>query len=542
MTEETPAYKGESMAIHVESDAAAPSADPVPVGPAQAGPTYDGRSLPVTVRGYSPPQWSDETIKGPMTPVPVYWGRSEAIHVAGSPGVLTPVPIDSCGCCDTEADGCLNSSWTVGASSTAVRIQFVDGVATYTWAPQTLVDSITWPTAPPQYSPFTRARSITKNVGNRSYPRDLRLSFTVDPSPFPTHHTVQVSDGIMIATLELNMANIWDGFGTLIGTAVAFGNFATAGFIAKYPPVLSPTPVQVTIHLRLYHDGTTWKAKFWLDTDTEPAAWDDTATSTASCVATTLSISVMASFGARTIQSGHADQYSLGTTSQLTINEFTYSAPTGPTCNNPDQITGLCGDCLDPTTGIAIPDFMPGFMPAFRRQIGDPTTNLDSFICTLESAAMVLDWHTRGAISVWGGQLIPWCGKTEAQIAATGSNLGNARQAWLHYSQTLDNRSGQTWNDFIACLTEGRAAILQGDYGVLANSEKCQISFEDNHAVAVFPYEVSGLLLTGDPLCRGYHGRARTSLKAYAEAFGVMVYGVTSPQKILFAVSRPWVP
>lgn len=202
-----------------------------------------------------------------------------------------------------------------------------------------------------------------------------------------------------------------------------------------------------------------------------------------------------------------------------------------------------CAECDDPSNpGFQLPDFTPGFMPTFRRQIGDPTTSLDSFICTMESAAMVLDWHTRGAISVWGGELIPWCGKTEAEIRATGSNLSNARQAWSHYGQTLGVRSGQTFADMMAALAEGRAVILQGDYGVFSLVERCQDSFEGNHAISVYPYMVQDRILVGDPLCSTYHGIRQSTLQAYAEALGRAVFGTQSPQPILFAVSRAGSP
>ena len=93
-----------------------------------------------------------------------------------------------------------------------------------------------------------------------------------------------------------------------------------------------------------------------------------------------------------------------------------------------------------------LPDFTPGFMPVFRRQIGDPTTSLDGFICTLESAAMVLEWHTRGAISVWGGQLIPWCGKTEAQIAACPRMAPALMHPFVAISASLERQYRPTYH------------------------------------------------------------------------------------------------
>lgn len=202
-----------------------------------------------------------------------------------------------------------------------------------------------------------------------------------------------------------------------------------------------------------------------------------------------------------------------------------------------------CAECEDPNNpGFPIPDFTPGYMPIFRKQIGDPTTNLDSFICTLESAAMVLDWHTRGAVQVWGGELIPWVPGGEGGIYGSGASLSDARAAWAHYGQTLSVRSGQTWNDLLQCLSDGRAVILQGDYEEFNLAERCQDSFLGDHAIAVFPYSSGTKILCGDPLCNGYRGIEASTLKDYAENFGRAVFGTSSPQPILFAVSRPWTP
>lgn len=202
-----------------------------------------------------------------------------------------------------------------------------------------------------------------------------------------------------------------------------------------------------------------------------------------------------------------------------------------------------CAECEDPANpGFQLPPFEPGYLPIFRRQIGDPQTNLDSFLCTMESGAMVLDWHTRGAIQVWGGDLVQWCGRSEASIRNSGTNLGDVRVAWLHWNQHLDIRSGQTWADLYQCLLEGRAVILQGDYGVFNLAVRCQDNFEGNHAISVYPYKISDRLLVGDPLCSGFHGVKISDLQDYAETLGAAVYGTHSPQPILFAVSRPWTP
>lgn len=279
--------------------------------------------------------------------------------------------------------------------------------------------------------------------------------------------------------------------------------------------------------IKLERGATYFRIKLWLrDFDTEPVSWMEDVTRSSAVSPTLASFRV----------GGGNGFGGTGTTKILVDN---ISIP------QLDQvIAASCAECEDPDNpGVQIPAFTPGYLPTFRRQIGDPTTRLDSFICTLESAAMVLDWHTRGAVKVWGGELIPWCGRTEAEILAHGgTNLGNARQAWLHWGQHLDVRSGETWDDLMACLAQGRAVILQGDYGIFNLAERCQDSFVGGHAISIYPYQTSNRLLVGDPICHNFKSFKISSLQAYAEAFGVEVFGVTSPQKILFAVSRPWVP
>lgn len=202
-----------------------------------------------------------------------------------------------------------------------------------------------------------------------------------------------------------------------------------------------------------------------------------------------------------------------------------------------------CTECEDPDNpGVQIPPFTPGYLPIFRKQIGDPTTDLDAFICTLEAGAMLLDWHTRGAVQVWGGELIPWTGSPASSIYGSGANLDELRRSWLHWNQNLSVRSGQTWNDLINCLEEGRGAVIQGDYDEFNLAERCQNDFLGDHAILMLPYQQADRILCGDPLCNDFRGIARSTLQAYVENFGRAVFGVTSPQRILFAVSRPWTP
>lgn len=182
-------------------------------------------------------------------------------------------------------------------------------------------------------------------------------------------------------------------------------------------------------------------------------------------------------------------------------------------------------------------------LPRFRKQIGDPTTWLDSYICTLESGAMALDAHTGGKISVWGGQLVPYCGKSSYQIQQGGTNLYNVQAAWKHWGQTFTVRNGNRWADLNADLNAGRWVIGQGDYDQFSLGTRCQDSFLGNHAILIGPKKTTDgtKQITGDPLCNDFRYISRGELKNYLEDFGRQVYrkaGIYWNGQILYGVTR----
>lgn len=158
------------------------------------------------------------------------------------------------------------------------------------------------------------------------------------------------------------------------------------------------------------------------------------------------------------------------------------------------------------------------YVPQFRRQIGDPTTYLDASICTLESGAMGLDFTTHGQVSVWGGQLIPYCGRSASDIAKHGTNLQNVDLAWHHYGQDLDIRDDD-WNEVVRILNAGDAIVAQGWYDALPAIDRCSSTFDEGHAFCVIPdFNGPGTsVLTGDPLCGGWKYMRLSSLRAYME-------------------------
>jgi hypothetical protein len=157
-------------------------------------------------------------------------------------------------------------------------------------------------------------------------------------------------------------------------------------------------------------------------------------------------------------------------------------------------------------------------LPWFRYQIGDPTTNLDGSICTLESGAMALDFTTGGAVRVWGGQLIPYCGKTPTEISREGTGLRNVELAWAHWGQNLDVRDGP-FEEVVRVLRGGDGVIAQGWYDALPSGDRCSSTFERGHAFYVHPWftDDGTMVYKGDPLCKQYEYIRLTSLRAYME-------------------------
>ncbi len=158
-------------------------------------------------------------------------------------------------------------------------------------------------------------------------------------------------------------------------------------------------------------------------------------------------------------------------------------------------------------------------MPLFRRQIGDPTTTRDSYLCNMSSGAMALDYHTAGRIQVWGGEL-----EARQPDHVGGTDLNDLAIAWASHGETLDIRSGQGWAGVRTALAEGRAVVLHGDYDQMG-AATCQSSFRGDHAVLVLPGWVMG-----DPLCSGFKTMPEAVLRAYAQKLSATVR---------FAVSRP---
>lgn len=537
-----PRYVGRSDVVHIDEDDTETSV--VPVGPELLEPRYEGRSPTIITRPWSPDQFHLESLPyPPMEAAAYYRGRSKAIHVRGTGLPVWPpvLPLTPCDYPYNSKKGVLQIGWDLNSPLSGGPPQ---GSKTLEWTVNGLEYEISGslsvgmpqPLNDPSYdfhNDFTSdaTRVSVKSIG----PLGGGDLIPEPPGLVPWRHIVGWTD----ADYSDEPGNFNGGVGppssrvygrVFHRSGFFIGLYATIFFryqrmsdgtrrIKQWLSYVTPNGLYynkwlflpVASHPLSYNAGVV-EPTAWQTMNGPNPFWQFIQTETFEFRFTKGQVNI----------GGLIPVYA---TLALSIGSTSSGLPT-------------CTDLSD----APLPSFTPGYLPIFRRQIGDPTTSLDRFMCVMESAAMVLDWHTRGATQVWGGELLAHTGVSEAQVIANGgTTLQMARNAWAFYGQNLEIRAG-SWTDFLRALGEGRAIVLITDYGEISPSERCQTSFEGNHAVSVYPYDAGTKLLTGDPLCSGYKGYEADTLQRAAEAYGRASYGTGSPQRISFAVSRPWVP
>ena len=551
-------YKGRAQAIHVLDGATESLTPALPTDTTDA--LYRGIAPTVISNAHSPAQFDLDSYHGPVLSYATYSGKSQAIHVWGLDDPTWPVqpPVDACSCADYGYTGGGGGGtpfdttiYPVGAGRLVIR-ESGTGNLYYSSNNYEFV-ATRWH---PNYGFWTEYRTfMTWDLPEGTTSVTLTGLLVSGTNVAGTWHDVwgatppYGADPMNAQTVQWQLCQgTWDTYTPEwdpMTTTVASGsgsqriiNYSndpappddySAALDLTLPVGSGPFQLMLKIVTEdiggVYHewppDGYPGNPDPWAN------GWDNGTTRVYGSALSVLT-----------------ETY--GTRVSMNANAFSAVVAHGTTPGGP--VTD-CTECDDPNNpGTPIPPFTPGYLPIFRRQIGDPTTRLDSYICTMESAAMVLDWHTRGAIQVWGGELIPWCGKSEEAIAGlvsgvpAGTGLDNARLAWAHWAQVLDVRSGQTWDDLMVALGQGRAIILEGDYGLFPAGESCQPGFVDNHSISLYPYLQGGRIMVGDPICTTFKGRKISTLQAYAEAYGASIFGTQSPQPIFFAVSRPWTP
>ena len=176
---------------------------------------------------------------------------------------------------------------------------------------------------------------------------------------------------------------------------------------------------------------------------------------------------------------------------------------------------------------------MTYYLPLFRPQRSDPVethATHEGSNCLMASGAMALDYHTRGRLQVWGGDL-----RHRQMDLEGGTDLRDLRTAWGSYGETLDIRTGQGWAGVLAALTEGRGVLLCGDSGELDGS--CAEIQDVEHGIFVHPdRDAAGRYRYGDPWCAlpGWKWATPAALKLYATPLG-MQFAVTAAQEGVMA-------
>ena len=178
---------------------------------------------------------------------------------------------------------------------------------------------------------------------------------------------------------------------------------------------------------------------------------------------------------------------------------------------------------------------MTYYLPVFRPQRNDPVeihATHENNNCLMASGAMALDYHTRGRLQVWGGNL-----RHRQTDQVKGTDLNDLRTAWASYGETLDIRTGKGWAGVIAALAEGRCVLLAGDSGDLDGS--CAEVQDTAHGIIVHPdRDTAGHYRYGDPWCSlpGWKWATAAALRLYATPLGVQ-FAVTAAQEPLMSAA-----
>jgi hypothetical protein len=137
--------------------------------------------------------------------------------------------------------------------------------------------------------------------------------------------------------------------------------------------------------------------------------------------------------------------------------------------------------------------------------------------------AMLLDFHTRGAKRLWGGDFRHHQGDLSG-----GTDLGDLKQAWAHVGSGyhLDVRSGQGWDEVIKCHDEGRAIVLQGTGNCPGVG-----TYTGGHAAIWCPDDA-----WGDPLTNRWQTVRKDS---NLDRASIHAWAARLNPRIQFAVSRP---
>ena len=100
--------------------------------------------------------------------------------------------------------------------------------------------------------------------------------------------------------------------------------------------------------------------------------------------------------------------------------------------------------------------------------------------CTCTTGATGLDFHTRGLIKVFPGDI-----RHHQSDQVGGTDVGDIKKAWASYGQVLTIRSS-AWSVVLQSLAEFRCVLLPVDSGYLS-SNCCSKSQDVAHSILLHP-------------------------------------------------------
>lgn len=149
------------------------------------------------------------------------------------------------------------------------------------------------------------------------------------------------------------------------------------------------------------------------------------------------------------------------------------------------------------------------------------TSPLRSENCGMASAAMALDRATLGAKTATAEEM-----RARQRDQVGGTDLNDVALAIENSGEQITVLWGDSYDHFRNWVSNGRGAVLSGDYYVIANRLSCQPNFDKGHAIYVNEYSAAFGFYCYDPLCDGRRSGVSKGAKWYPEAM-IRAYGAS---------------
>ncbi len=179
------------------------------------------------------------------------------------------------------------------------------------------------------------------------------------------------------------------------------------------------------------------------------------------------------------------------------------------------------------------------YLPSHRRQLGW-NTPLDHSNCNPTSTGMLIDWETLGAYKPTPPEV-----RAEMPDQDAGTNMFDSIAAAAKWNVKIIRRVTD-FDTVLQSLENGRANIIFGDYQEIPDALSGQPSFDGNHSMIFFFYDVEmDEIFGGDPLLSRRRWYPASVIRRYAAGWaghGKIESGVAEKRFIKAAEGKTFLP